>query len=108
MPNPESEPKISYEETTEKFEVPDSLKDEMRPVDDEFKAKVTNTRGQNVIETPETKKITIEIPGQEKTFRAQGKGSITESITWRAKLFLRKIKQALHFGWKLVFKGGQA
>lgn len=108
MPNPESEPKIPYKESTEKFEVPESLKDEIKAVSDEFVAKIEDKKGRSIVEIPETKKIKIEIPGSESTFRTQEKGSILKSLTWRAKVFLRKIKQALHFGWELIFKGGQA
>lgn len=67
-----------------------------------FTAKVTDDKGKPLIESPETKQIEIVIPEGEDVLETKAKGDTEDSGTWRAKYFLRRIKKALHFGWKIV------
>ncbi len=69
-----------------------------------FKAQVNNDKGQAVIQTPPAQVITIQPPGDSVTLTQQAKGSATSSMTWLAAFWLRIIKKAMHFGWKIVGK----
>jgi hypothetical protein len=69
-----------------------------------FKAQVTDDQGQPLIQTPQAKAITIQLPTTQSQLDDWAKGSAENSITWYALFWLRMIKKALHFGWKTVSK----
>jgi len=61
-------------------------------------------RGKGLIQTPKTRTVTIQLPTDRMTLISWAKGSVTSSLTWFAAFWLRMIKKAAHFGWK-VMKG---
>lgn len=72
-----------------------------------FKSQVSDDKGQPVIKTPPAQVITsISPPSDPQTLASQAKGSTTDSVTWLAAFWLRIIKKAIHFGWKIIGKGG--
>jgi hypothetical protein len=71
-----------------------------------FKAQVKDDSGKPIIQTPPTQVITtVQPPVDTQTLTQQSKGDTTSSTTWLAMFWLRVIKKALHFGWKII--GGQ-
>jgi hypothetical protein len=71
-----------------------------------FTSQVTDDKGSPIIQTPPTQVVTsIAPPSDTPTLTTQSKGKITESATWLAAFWLRIIKKAIFFGWKIV--GGE-
>jgi hypothetical protein len=68
-----------------------------------FKAQVNDDKGMPIIQTPPTQVITtIQPPADIETLTKQAKGDTASGSTWLAKLWLRIIQKALHFGWKIL------
>ena len=74
----------------------------IKVVQKSFKAQVNDDKGNPLIQTPPTQVITIQPPFDQVTLTQQAKGNITSSATWLARFWLRVIKKAFHFGWKIV------
>jgi len=107
MTSPERESELEVVERTKDFEVPEELKSSgIEATERAFKARVKDKRGRNLIQTPATKKVTVQLPSDQTTLITQAKGSTTSSATWFATFWLRMIKKALHFGWKVIRRGG--
>lgn len=70
----------------------------------QFTAQVTDDSGQPVITATPTR--TVEPPASEEQLENLSKGAPTASVTWLATFWLRMIKKARHFGWKMMGKGG--
>jgi len=99
---PESQTKIVDQEMT----LPDTLKDTgVKAVETAYKANVQDGAGMPMV-TPTPNQVTITIPSDQQTLTAQAKGPIESAATWLAKFWLRAIKRAVYFGWKIV-TGGQ-
>ncbi len=74
-----------------------------RVVQKNFKSQVTDDKGQPVIQTPPSQVITtVQPPADQATLQNQAKGSTTSAATWLAAFWIRIIKKALHFGWKII------
>ncbi len=69
-----------------------------------FKAQVRDDKGAPLIQTPPAQVITITPPASQTVLASWAKGSVSSSLTWLAAFWLRVIKKALHFGWKIVGK----
>jgi hypothetical protein len=69
----------------------------------QFKAQVKH-KGKPLIQTPQTKTITITLPTDQNTLASWSKGKVVNSLTWLGLFWLRMIKKAIHFGWKVVRK----
>lgn len=94
------------QERQEEFIVPETLQSSgIKVVQKNFKAQVKDDKGVSVIQTPPTQVITtVQPPSDTATLTQQAKGSTTSSITWLATFWLRIIKKAIHFGWKIIGK----
>jgi hypothetical protein len=68
-------------------------------------AQVVDDTGRQLIQTPATKVVTITIPASQQQLDDWSKGAPSESLTWYAFFWLRLIKKALHFGWRIVMGG---
>lgn len=68
----------------------------------QFKNQVTDDQGQPLITTPQTEKVTIELPKTEEVFLEESKGDIGDSRTWLARFWLRVIQKAKYFGWQIA------
>lgn len=64
-----------------------------------FTAQVTDDKGQNVITPTAT---TFQVPADTATLTSWSKGGISSSLTWFGAFWLRMIKKAVHFGWRVV------
>lgn len=62
----------------------------------------TDDTGQTVVQTPASKTVTIQLPDDEEHLKALSKGKPTDAVTGFAKFWLRMVKKALHYGWKVV------
>jgi hypothetical protein len=63
--------------------------------------------GKLLMQSPATKTVTVTIPASQKQLDDWAKGSPVDALTWFASFWLRIIKKALHFGWKIITKGGK-
>lgn len=98
---PEVAPQI--QERQEQFIVPENLQSSgVKAVQKTFTAQVKDDKGQAVIQTPPTQVVSVSPPYDQTTLTTQAKGSVTSSITWLSAFWLRVLKKALHFGWKIV------
>lgn len=68
-------------------------------------AQVTDDKGQPLIQAPATQTVTVQIPASQSQLDDWSHGSPTSSLTWFATFWLRLIKKALHFGWKIIRRG---
>ena len=92
----------------EEVEVPPALSETgLSVVEREFKTQVRDSKGQNILVSPATQQITIQLPYDKTTLTGWLKGSVSSSLTWFAAFWLRIIKKALHFGWRVRGKGGE-
>jgi len=77
----------------------------VKVVQKNFKAQVKSDQGTPIISTPPAQVITtVQPPADTQTLVQQAKGDTTSSVTWLAAFWLRVIKKAIHFGWKIVGK----
>lgn len=73
-----------------------------------FKSQLSDSQGAPIIQTPPTQVVTtINPPSDTATLTTKSKGKITESATWLALFWLRIIKKAIFFGWRIVSGGSQ-
>ena len=92
-------------ERQEEFIVDETLKNVgAQVIQKTFKAQVRDDKGAPLIQTPPAQVITITPPASQVVLTSQAKGSITSSLTWLAAFWLRVIKKAIHFGWKIIGK----
>jgi hypothetical protein len=70
-------------------------------------AQVSDDAGTPLIQAPATQVVTITIPTTQQQLSDWSQGSPSDSLTWFAMFWLRMIKKAVHFGWKVITKGGQ-
>lgn len=75
------------------------------PVPIHFKAQVKTDKGQPLIQTPAGQVISVTLPKSQLELAELAKGSISDSITWFAAFWLRMIKKAIHFGWRVLGGG---
>ncbi len=69
-------------------------------------AQVKDTAGKPLMTSPATQTVTITIPATPTQLSDWAKGSPSASLTWFAAFWLRLIKKAIHFGWRVIMKGG--
>ena len=108
---PEREPrKNPYENPDEASALNIERKEVVTPVPTQFKAQVTDDKGNKIISTPETIKADIVIPEiNRETLEVKIKDGDTEdSSVWSAGYWLRILKKAIYFGWKVVFDAKEA
>jgi len=67
-----------------------------------FKAQLKNHKGSPLIQTPPAQVITsVNPPSDSITLTKQAKGNTKSSLTWFAAFWLRILKKAMFFGWKI-------
>jgi hypothetical protein len=74
----------------------------VKPTQTQFKAQVTDDKGQPLIQTPQTQTVTVKIPATQTQLDTWAKGPAENALTWFAVFWIRIIKKALHFGWKMI------
>jgi len=65
-------------------------------------AQVTDDAGKPLIQTPTTKPVTIQVPATPGQLSEWAKGPPSLSLTWFATFWMRIIKKAFHFGWRVM------
>lgn len=70
-------------------------------------AQVTDDSGKPLIQTPTVKPTTIQVPATPTQLTEWAKGSPGQSLTWFANFWLRLIKKAFHFGWRVITGGSK-
>ncbi len=73
-------------------------------VQSQFKSQVTDDKGNPLIQTPQTQTVTIQIPASQQQLEDWAKGNPDNALTWFAVFWIRLIKKALHFGWRMIKK----
>jgi len=103
---PEREPKIKpVEERAEEISpLTIERKEVIQPSVTQFTKQVTDDNGKPLIQTPENKEITIELPASPERLQKVSKGSTSDSLTWFAAFWVRIFKKAIHFNWKISEK----
>lgn len=100
FPPPPEGVEIIPEEFPEEVE----RKDGVKVVRSQITAKVTDDSGKPLITSPVTKTVSITIPADDQKLTSLSRGSTNDAITWFAMFWLRMIKKAIHFGWKILKK----
>lgn len=103
--NPEREPSIKEPEVVETRaeEIPEYVeKGGVQTVKSQFPYQVKDDSGKPLITTPQTKVVTVTLPSDPSSLQTKAKGSTDDASTWWSKFWLRIIKKAVHFGWKIV------
>src|SRR3990170_5529618 len=65
----------------------------------------TDDAGGASIQTVKAKAVTVTLPASIQQLDDWSKGDPQNALTWFAAFWLRLIKRAIHFGWKIVMKG---
>jgi len=76
----------------------------VQQIPSQFTAQVSDDSGKPLIQTPQTKTVTIQIPATQKQLEEWSKGDSENAITWFAVFWIRLIKKGLHFGWRMIKK----
>ncbi|KKP46099.1 MAG: hypothetical protein UR39_C0015G0004 [Candidatus Woesebacteria bacterium GW2011_GWA1_33_30] len=103
---PEREPaKNKYENIDEASTLNIERKEVITPVPTQFKAKVTDDKGNKLVESVDDKRFIIKIPqfSREQMEKDIKDGDKEDSKIWSIAYWLRLFKKALFFGWKAVF-----
>jgi hypothetical protein len=107
----ESEPrkKEGLEVRPEEMEIPPEVERATgaTPTQTQVTAQVTDDTGKPLISPTVPKAVTVQVPASPSQLDEWSKGSPTASLTWFATFWLRIIKKAFHFGWRVITKGGQ-
>lgn len=105
VPKP-GQPEIQEINKEAEFIVPETLRQAtgVQVVQKNFNAQVKDDHGTPLIQTPPTQVITIQPPADDATLSGWSKGSANSSLTWLGIFWIRIIKKALFFGWKILGK----
>ncbi len=95
-------PELTVNKVPDEIKFPEHI--DVKPVETTFKASAEDNK-QNLIQTPENQDVTITLPADTGTLERMSKGSGDDSGTGFGVFWLRVIKRAFHFGWKLVTGG---
>ncbi|MCX6705819.1 MAG: hypothetical protein NTV24_01790 [Candidatus Woesebacteria bacterium] len=80
-------------------------KEVVTPIPITFQKQVKTDSGKPLIETsPTSEKIKITIPRQPLELEQLSKGSVSDSITWFAAFWIRMIKKAIYYGYRIFVK----
>lgn len=63
-----------------------------------------DSAGKPLVQPPPTQSITVTLPATLQQLDDWAKGDPQNALTWFAAFWLRLIKKALHFGWRIVEK----
>jgi hypothetical protein len=76
----------------------------VKPVATQFQGQVRDDSGKPLIQTPQSQQVTITLPTDQESLVTLSKGSVVNAVTWLAHFWLRMIKKAGHFGWRIVVR----
>lgn len=100
---PEREKPLSIEERPEEVSpLTIERKEVVNPVPTQFAGQVKSDKGQPLIQTPQTQATNIHLPADPTQLTTLAKGSVSDSLTWLGAFWVRMIKKAIHFGWRIL------
>ena len=79
-------------------------KEVVTPVPAQFTKQVKSDDGQALTQSQPTTTVTITLPADRTILAGLTKGSADDSVAWFAAFWLRMIKKAIHFGWRIIGK----
>lgn len=79
-------------------------KEVVTPVPSQFTTQVKSDDGQVLTQSQPSTTVTITLPTDQTNLAKSSKGSVEDSVTWFAAFWLRMIKKAIHFGWRIFGK----
>lgn len=103
---PEREPaKNKYENPSEVSPLNIERKEVITPVSTQFKSKITDDKGQNLVQSVDDAKYKITIPQKSEIQMKEDikRGDKEDSKVWSIAYWLRIFKKAVYFGWKVFF-----
>ncbi len=71
-------------------------------VPSQFSKKAADDMAGSGVQTPQTSSVSIQLPAVPSQLDDWAKGDPENAITWLAMFWIRLIKKALHFGWKIL------
>lgn len=97
-------PEAGIKEKAEEFIVPETLQQAtgIKVIQKTFTAQVKGDKGQPLIQATPTQVISVTPPANDTTLTSWSKGPITSSISWLGMFWLRIIKKAAFFGWRVI------
>lgn len=95
-------PKMEVREIPETPEIPPEVERSGVNVRPKSFSQVKDDGGKPLTAPPAPVVVTINPPADTTTLIKQSKGSVSNSLTWLAMFWLRIIKKARHFGWKII------
>ncbi len=100
------QPEIQEINKDAEFIVPETLQQStgVQVVQKNFNAQIKDDHGTPLIQTPPTRVITVQPPEVSDELENWAKGSAESSKTWLGAFWLRIIKKAQLFGWKILGK----
>lgn len=66
---------------------------------------IDDTTGKPMMQSPATQSITVTLPATTEQLTVWSKGSPSEALTWLAGYWLRLVKKAALFGWRVIGGG---
>jgi hypothetical protein len=69
-----------------------------------FTQTVSDDSGKVLVQSPQVKAVSIQLPSDVDTLKVWAKGSPLQSITWFARFWLRLLKKAILYGWQVIVK----
>jgi len=100
---PRGEPQVTEIDNNAEFVVDETLKNTgVQVVQKNFTTQIKSSSGKPIIQTPPTQVITVQPPADPAALTVMAKGSVSSSSTWLAAFWLRIIKKAMHFGWRIM------
>lgn len=101
IPRPEP---LQVIEHSEEFIVPERLQQKtgVQVVQKNFKSQISDDHGTPLIQTPPARVIEVTPPADEETLVEWSKGSPDSTKTWLGAFWVKIVKRAMTFGWKIV------
>ncbi|MBI3397024.1 hypothetical protein HY045_00960 [Candidatus Woesebacteria bacterium] len=105
---PEREPQSQITEIPQVPEIPPAIeKAGVTAVPNQVSNPVKSDNGQVLTQTPAASTISIQLSQPQQNLLVWSKGEVGSSLTWWSVFWIRMVKKAIHFGWKIVTRSSQ-
>jgi hypothetical protein len=102
LERPQGVPPEGATETPPPSEVPAQIEQGVPTTPQQQIQQVMQDQSQTPAPAPAANVVTITIPADPQQLADWSKGEPSESLTWYATFWIRMIKKAIHFGWRVV------
>lgn len=100
---PEREPRPQVTEIPQVPEIPPAIeKGGVSAVPTQISNPIRNDNGQILMQTPSAPAVSIQLPQPQQNLLVWSKGDVSSSLTWFSVFWIRMVKKAVHFGWKII------